>query len=678
MSRRKKSALFSVSIASVGLVAGSLLVLSNNTQAEQLEFSAMSLSEASEVLSKELKISKESVSEALATKQIIAKISDESILENDPTIVKYDRVLNGYYIIEYRTANEAATGYKELKNNDQAKNVILNQTLEVSATSVSSENLAWGVNTMKLNEYASDLSSKNNIITVAVLDTGIRADHEAFTENSLKDRLSMDLAYDFYNNDEYPDDDYGHGTMVAGVIAESTPNNVKIVPIKVGGGDTGSVPAASFVYGLDRVAGKVDIINMSFGWEQKDVSADFMAGVDDVMNQAKELGTISVAAAGNERANTIDYPAAAPAVISATSVGQTNTFSTRFSNHGSRADFAAPGENLILPDFNGTNTYVSANGTSFSSPFVAAAIANILVENPSYTQGQVYDYLKLNAEDLGEAGWDEYYGWGSLSFHVNRYADLTISNIAVPNDWVNEDVEISLNASSSAYNINKGVLGSGNILTTPTAWTDITTPAKTLSETITISENGTYTVWLKNSNNETASKSFEVSKIDKDAPVIQTALKASDITEDSFKLSIAVIENGSGIKKIEWKYKLDEDDKYTTVTDDFSSSAGSASVLSTTKSHVFTNVESGEYNAYAIIYDYAGNSVTGDKLNFTISEEGGEFGGETLVDETQQPTATQTGATTNPKTDNQSVLPVSLAGGAFVLLGAAVAIRRRR
>ncbi|MDO4219677.1 MAG: Ig-like domain repeat protein, partial [Candidatus Saccharibacteria bacterium] len=185
-------------------------------------------------------------------------------------------------------------------------------------------------------------------------------------------------------------------------------------------------------------------------------------------------------------------------------------------------------------------------------------------------------------------------------------------------------------------------------------------------------------VWLKNSNNETASKSFEVSKIDKDAPVIQTALKASDITEDSFKLSIAVIENGSGIKKIEWKYKLDEDDEYTTVTDDFSSSAGSASVLSTTKSHVFTNVESGEYNAYAIIYDYAGNSVTGDKLNFTISEEGGEFGGETLVDETQQPTATQTGATTNPKTDNQSVLPVSLAGGAFVLLGAAVAIRRRR
>ncbi len=678
MNRRKKSALFSVSIASVGLVAGSLLVLSNNTRAEQLEFSAMSLSEASEILSKELKISKESVSEALATKQIIAKISDESILENDPTIVKYDRVLNGYYIIEYRTASEAATGYKELKDNDQAKNVILNQTLEVSATSVSSENLAWGVNTMKLNEYASDLSSKNNIVTVAVLDTGIRADHEAFTENSLKDRLSMDLAYDFYNNDESPDDDYGHGTMVAGVIAESTPNNVKIIPIKVGGGDNGSVPATSFVYGLDRVAGKVDIINMSFGWEQKDVSADFMAGVDDVMNQVKELGTISVAAAGNEKASTIDYPAAAPAVISATSVGQANTFSTRFSNHGSRADFAAPGESLILPDFNGTNTYVSANGTSFSSPFVAAAIANILVENPSYTQEQVYDYLKLNAEDLGEAGWDEYYGWGSLSFHVNRYADLTISNIVVPNDWVNEDVEISLNASSSAYNINKGVLGSGNVLTTPTAWTDITTPAKTLSETITISENGTYTVWLKNSNNETASKSFEVSKIDKDAPVIQTALKASDITEDSFKLSIAVIENGSGVKKIEWKYKLDEDDEYTTVTDDFSSSAGSASVLSTTKSHVFTDVESGEYNAYAVIYDYAGNSVTGEKLNFTISEEGGEFGGETLVDETQQPTATQTGATTNPKTDSQSVLPVSLAGGAFVLLGAAVAIRRRR
>lgn len=56
------------------------------------------------------------------------------------------------------------------------------------------------------------------------------------------------------------------------------------------------------------------------------------------------------------------------------------------------------------------NYYINIKGTSFSSPFLAAAIANIKMEYPSASQQEVFEYLKLNAEDLGDAGWDEYYG----------------------------------------------------------------------------------------------------------------------------------------------------------------------------------------------------------------------------------------------------------------------------
>ena len=677
MNRRKKSILFSATVASVGVVVGSLIALSSSTRAAELELSAMSLSDITTKISNDLEMPQDAVSEALETKHIIAKIADENILKNDPTIIKYRKALKDYYVIEYSTAKDAATGYETLKDSDGVKNVFLNETIKASQTSVSDENLAWGVKTMKLDQYASELSSKTNAVTVAVLDTGIRSDHEAFTENSTKDRLAMDLAYDFVNDDNDPTDDHGHGTMVSGVIVESTPNNVKVVPIKVLDNE-GEGELEAFVYGLDRVAGKVDVINMSLGWERwQVVNADLVDAFDDLMKEVKDLGSISVAAAGNEEADTIDYPAAAPSVIAATSVNNANTFSTSFSNHGSAADFAAPGERLLLPDYNGTNTYVTASGTSFSSPFVASAVANVLVENPSYTQEQVYDYLKLNAEDLGDAGWDEYYGWGSLSFHVNKYADLTIGNINIPTDWVNEDLELTINVSSNAYNISKNNLSEGTITQTPATWTNISAPAKTLAHKVTISKNGTYTIWMKNANNETASKTFTVNKIDKAAPVVQTALKASDITEDGFKLSIAAIENGSGISKIEWYYKLEEDEDYEVVIDEFD--AANASASATTKSHLFTNMEPGDYNAYAVIYDNAGNSVTSDRLSFAVSTEGGEFGGEVLVNENpEQPGATLTDAPVNPKTDNQGILSISFAGGAFVLLGAMIMVRRRR
>lgn len=676
MNRRKKSALFSATIASVGVVAGSLIALSSSTQAAELELSTMSLSEITTKISDDLEIPQETVSEALATKHIIAKITNDNVLKNDPLIISYRKVLKDYYVIEYSSAENAAIGYEKLKQTDGVKNVILNETIRASQTSVSNENMAWGVNTMKLNQYASELSSKTNVVTVAVLDTGIRSDHEAFTENSSMDRLSMNLAYDFVNEDSDPADDDGHGTMVSSVIVESTPNNVKVVPIKVMD-ENGEGELEDFVYGLDRVAGEVDVINMSLGWEQwQVVNADLVEAFDDLMQQVKDLGSISVAAAGNEKADTIDYPAAAPAVIAATSVNSSNSFSSSFSNHGSAADFAAPGQALILADFNSTNTYVTASGTSFSSPFVAAAVANVLVENPSYNQEQVYDYLKLNAEDLGVAGWDEYYGWGSLSFHVNRYADLTISDIAIPAGWVNEDVEITVNASSTAYNISKNNFAEGTITQTPKDWTAISTPAKTLAHKITVSKNGTYTIWMKNANNETASKSFTINKIDKSTPVVQTALKANDITEDGFKLSIAVIEEGSGISKIEWYYKLEEAEEYEVVIDEFEQD--SASTSATTKSHSFTDLEPGDYNAYAVIYDFAGNSVTTGRLSFAVSAEGGEFGGEVLINENpEHPAATQAAAN-NPKTDSQNIVPISVAGGAFVLLGVMMAIRRRR
>lgn len=696
MNRRKKSALFSATLAGVGLVAGSVIALTSNTHAaEEVNFDEMSVDDISEVISKSAEVPADSVSESLKTKTIIVDVPDVSVLENDPTIVKFERTLAGKYIVEYKTIEDTAKGYESFTKADDSS-AILNLKIKGNRFKFTGDKAgaqAWGVRTMKLDTYADSLESKTNTVKVAVLDSGINKNHEVFSESSQYDRLDFSLAYDFVNDDNDPTDDDSHGTMVSGTIAESTPKNVKIVPVKVldqnGDGD--------FIWlfnALASVAGKVDIINMSLGIEQKDLSTEAMQYIDQEMAAAKAKGSILVAAAGNESANSIDYPAAAPACISATSVNSSNQFSTEFSNHGVRADFATPGEDLTLPAYDDNEDYfIHVDGTSFSSPFLAAAIANIKMEYPSASYSEVYEHLKLNAEDLGNPGWDEYYGWGSVSFHVNKYADLKINSVTVPTEWTNEDVTVTINASSSAYNIQKSFVGEGTIVATPTAWTNLTTAGKTIAEKKTVSKNGTYTVWLKNSNNETAYKTFTVNKIDKTKPALETNIKASEITEDGVTLSVSVNENESGLDRIDWYYKKTGDNNYTKVTDTITSS--SLSAMAVTKSHKLSDIEGGEYSAYAEIFDKAGNKVTSATITFTVKEDGEDVGGDPVVPETPtEPTPSDPGTTetpegdtpkpvnggnvANPKTDSQSILPVSIAGGAFLLAGAFVAIRRRR
>lgn len=116
--------------------------------------------------------------------------------------------------------------------------------------------------------------------------------------------------------------------------------------------------------------------------------------------------------------------------------------------------------------------------------------------------------------------------------------------------------------------------------------------------------------------------------------------------------------------------------------------------MAVTKTHKLSDIEGGEYSAYAEIFDKAGNKVTSATITFTVEADGEDVGGDPVVPETPtDPTPSEPGnpekpegdtpkpvdgGVANPKTDSQSILPVSIAGGAFILAGAFVAIRRRR
>ncbi len=204
-------------------------------------------------------------------------------------------------------------------------------------------------------------------ITVAVIDTGVCMSHE-----DLEGRV-LSGGYDFVDNDDDPEDVFGHGCSVAGIIAANTDNaigiagfapNSSILPVRVlGPSGSGSMAdvAAGIVYAADNGA---DIINLSLG---------SMVGsqvTKDAVEYAMDEGVTVIASAGNSGGSLPGYPARYEGVVAVGAI-DANGARSSFSNKGS--DIWAPGRDVhtIYLD----NGYKALNGTSFSAPYVAAMAA---------------------------------------------------------------------------------------------------------------------------------------------------------------------------------------------------------------------------------------------------------------------------------------------------------------
>lgn len=250
---------------------------------------------------------------------------------------------------------------------------------------------------------------------VAVIDTGVDYNHEDLNDG----RVRTDIDQDYVNDDDDAMDDHSHGTHVAGTIAAETNNGVgvagvmwqaQILPLKVlssqGSGSADDV-AAAIRYAADQ---ETDVINMSLG------SRSCSQTIADAVNYAYDKGVIIVAAAGNS-GSSIGYPAKHAPVIA---VGATdhNDHKAYFSNYGDELDVVAPGVSVFSTVPN--NGYDAFSGTSMASPHVAGVVGLLLSQRSDLSNGQVREILRQSADDLGQGGFDTYYGYG----RVNAYQAL--------------------------------------------------------------------------------------------------------------------------------------------------------------------------------------------------------------------------------------------------------------
>jgi subtilisin family serine protease len=160
--------------------------------------------------------------------------------------------------------------------------------------------------------------------------------------------------------------DFGHGTMVLGIIHLTAPNAM-LLPVKVFHAD-GTGYTSDIIRGLYyAVQNKANVINMSFDFT---VPSSELA---QAIAYAEKNNVVCVASAGNDGASELVYPAGLAGVMGVASVNAENQRST-FSNYGTQVTYvAAPGENIVstYP----YDTYASSSGTSFSAPFVSGTAA---------------------------------------------------------------------------------------------------------------------------------------------------------------------------------------------------------------------------------------------------------------------------------------------------------------
>ncbi|MBU8905411.1 S8 family peptidase [Desertibacillus haloalkaliphilus] len=354
------------------------------------------------------------------------------VYEDDISVVEtYDGI-----IMDDPENVDSATVYLPLEHVDQVRKQANILSVEADQlVSVEPQRVTWGNERIQLpNFHNHGLTGEG--VNISIVDTGI-AQHEDLT-------ISGGATFVFGTNSY--DDDNGHGTHVAGIVAAND-NDIGIV---------GVAPEAS-IYALkslnedglgylsDIIAAidwsidhNMDIINLSLGMQRESNA------LKNAVDKAYEKNILVVGAGGNDGnpqgiGDIVAYPARYDSVIA---VAATNQYNRRgsFSATGPTVEVSAPGVNILSTYLH--NNYVQLDGTSMAAPYVTGTLALLKQHYPDMDVSQLRKELRENTLDLGEPGRDPWFGYGLIQLPEPIIPDDQTQDDSNPEEPLPEDPTI--------------------------------------------------------------------------------------------------------------------------------------------------------------------------------------------------------------------------------------------
>ena len=333
--------------------------------------------------------------------------------------------LDKIYTVEFNTVLNDQSVALYLKELSQLQGVTLAEGIPVYKSSYTPNDLDPNQYSLIVTQAqaAWDLSTGDADIKVAIVDDSFRMNHGDLQNkwainageiagngvdddgNGFIDDVSGWDAADQDNDPNPPvfsNNDWTHGTHVAGITGADTDNgtgisaigfNISMIPVK----NTNASPSVTHGYeGVDyAINSGAHVINMSWGGAQSSVAGQAL------MDAAHNNGIVCVAAAGNNNSIVPMYPGSMDNVIC---VGATdaNDIRASFSNYGPHVDVMAPGVDIVSSLAGATDSYGELSGTSMATPFVSGLCALMLSQNPMLTPDEVEECLESTCDNIDQ------------------------------------------------------------------------------------------------------------------------------------------------------------------------------------------------------------------------------------------------------------------------------------
>ena len=363
------------------------------------------------------------------------------IVQSDKPIEKYDAVdvvsgFSNFYIVQFENEEDTNYAYEKYSADqdilsvkyDVSYNALQNieeESEETTGLTYDGYRKAWYIESTGMN-FVLDKYKDADLpeIVIGVVDSGYDFNNDYFSDRIIETGFNNTGEYDPNSEQDYD----GHGTMVTSMIYNCTTDNVKIAHFRCikenGGIDSITLAAAAILAAVDF---GVDAVNCSFSA----FGADEL--FEEVVDYAYEKNCMIFNSAGNKRGD-LERLLAHPLNASdkTVTVGANNVYDipTEFSAYGKPVNIFAPGQ--VVPVCHLNNVFGYSNGTSFSSPLMAAIYAMFYATHQSMPFAEKMRAIKGCGNEVYEPYTEGWFGSGVVNavelFDFPKVAEPTLSH----------------------------------------------------------------------------------------------------------------------------------------------------------------------------------------------------------------------------------------------------------